>query len=109
MKVKTIKVKEGQALTEWMDDKNNIHRAWVPAKDIKDEEVADPERGLEYGDDLSTLLGKLPSKADVVQALHNQGLWSFTDLPVNPTKVNLALASVYVNVANSLLVPLKGE
>lgn len=109
MKVTIIKVKEGQALVEWTDEKVNVHRAWFPVESVVDGEVEDVDRGLEYGDDFTALIKKLPSKADIMQALHNQGLWSYSDLAINPAKVQLALTLSFASVLNLLLIPLKEE
>lgn len=109
MKVSTVKVKDGQALVEWTDEKVNTHRAWFPVEFVKDDELEDTDRGLEYGDDFTALIDKLPSKKDIMQALHNQGLWSYKDLAINPAKVQLALTLAFASVLNTLLVPLKEE
>lgn len=108
MKVQTIKVKDGKTLAEWTDEALNVRRSWFPADSIKDGEVKDPERGLAHGDDLGSKLGKLPNKETIVQALHNQGLWSYEDVAANPSKVQTALATVYAPLATSLLTP-KGD
>lgn len=109
MKVTTVKVKEGQALVEWMDEKVNLHRAWFPVEEVVEGEVKSIDRGLEYGDDFATLIHKLPTKHDIVQALHNQGLWSFNDLAINPAKVQIALTATFVSILNTMLIPMKEE
>ena len=107
--VTTVKVKEGQSLVEWYDSDGDRYRAWFPVEMVVKDQVEDVNRGLEYGDDFAALIHRLPNKRDIVQALHNQGLWSYSDLAINPAKVQIAFADTFASVLNTLLVPMKEE
>lgn len=106
MQVQTIKAKDGKSLVEWSEG-NNIFRAWFPTDMVKQGEVENIERGMDYGDDFGARF-KMITKADIVQALHNQGLWTYADLTINPAKVQVALAAAVSEIVTTLVSPKEG-
>lgn len=102
MLVKPIKSKGGNTLVEWVEGAA-IYRSWLPNKEVKDDEANNPEKGLPYGDDLTPLLKHLPTAAVIMQALHNNGLWTLEDIKINPSLTLSSLAAVYGQVINVLV------
>lgn len=101
MQVRVLKSKDGNSLVEWKKE-GNTFRTWVPASEVQDGYVGNPERGLPYGDDLVHELS-MPSSADLEQALHNQGLWTREDMARNPQQVMAAISHAYSSVVTFLL------
>lgn len=106
MQVQTIKAKDGKSLVEWSES-NHLYRAWFPTNQVKDGAVENIERGLDYGDDFGAAF-KMTTKAEVIQALHDQGLWTYADLVINPAKVQAALAAAFSEIVTSLITPKEG-
>lgn len=102
MYVKVIKSKAGNTLVEWMED-INVYRAWLPYKDVVNGEVKSPEKGVPYGDDFTPLIKPLPTVVAIVQALHNNGLWTMSDVKLNPALVWSGVAMAFNPIINTLV------
>ena len=99
---------KGLTLVEWHDG-TKLRRNWVKPDMLTSDdgqwiEVDRPERGIPYGDDFSSLANfKIDAEAFIL-ALHERGVWTYSDVQERGQDVLGALHTAYgIGLSNVLL------
>jgi hypothetical protein len=109
--VRIIERNNETSLVQWVEN-GKLCRAYLPNSEVTlDGKQSDrgraraPHQGIEYGDDLEEAIGKLPAVTinQVVEALHQAGIWHLEDVAADPNRVVAAFQSVYRLQINTLL------
>lgn len=106
--------KGAATLLEWRDE-DGLHRGYVPPEVVEmvDGVATVPTAVLmaaaPYGDDLLALVPEIPqlTASDVVEALHNAGMWTSRDMLNDAKQVRAVVASL--NPVNAQLLLLNAR
>ena len=90
MRVKIIKRQNNAALVQWSDSETSqLKRGIVPKGDLTGSQVSKEnlEKAIPYGDDFENLRVDFPDKQQIVNMLHEVGVWTKADIKANMSTV----------------------
>ena len=96
MKIRLLNIEGQSALVEWIEDEKTVRRGYIPAGEIKEEQV-DQEllnAAIPYGDFFAVSAPAI--NAEMLTAeLHRQGIWLKDEVITNPGVVIAVLQRLY--------------